>query len=106
AIRQLFGSTAARGGQPEPELSGAGFTYRHDWGARRGQWVLRLDWNLIQPPSRVLVAIGEGVPGGPSAGKFIGAARYTCTTWPRVGKASTSGSTSRGAATSRSTPIT
>ena len=77
AVRQLFGSAPARAGRPEPELSGAGFTYRHDWGARRGQWVLRLNWDVIQPPSRVLVAIGEGVPSGPSAGKFIGAARYT-----------------------------
>lgn len=77
AVRQLFGGAPARAGRPEPELSGAGFTYRHDWGARRGQWVLRLNWDVIQPPSRVLVAIGEGVPGGPSAGKFIGAARYT-----------------------------
>ena len=77
AVRQLFGGAPARAGRPEPELSGAGFTYRHDWGARCGQWVLRLNWDVIQPPSRVLVAIGEGVPGGPSAGKFIGAARYT-----------------------------
>lgn len=77
AVRQLFGGAAARAGQPEPELSGTGFTYRHDWGARRGQWVLRLNWDVVQPPSRVLVAIGEGVPGGPPAGKFIGAARYT-----------------------------
>lgn len=76
AVRQLFGPAAA-GAEPQPELSGTGFTYRHDWGARRGQWVLRLNWNVIQPPSRVLVAIGEGVPGGPNAGKFIGSARYT-----------------------------
>ncbi|MGI4843301.1 MAG: hypothetical protein ACRYF7_08285 [Janthinobacterium lividum] len=77
AVRQLFETAAARAGRPEPELSGTGFTYRHDWGARRGQWVLRLDWNVIQPPSRVLVAIGEGAPGGTAAGKFIGAARTT-----------------------------
>ena len=76
AVRQLFG-TAAAASDPQPELSGTGFTYRHDWGARRGQWVLRLNWDVIQPPSRVLVAIGEGVPGGPNAGKFIGSARYT-----------------------------
>ncbi|WP_436105494.1 hypothetical protein [Massilia sp. LjRoot122] len=61
----------------QPALSGTGFTYRHDWGARRGEWLLRLNWNAIQPGSRVFVAIGEGVPGGPPAGKFIGAARYT-----------------------------
>jgi hypothetical protein len=64
-------------GKLQPALSGNGFTYRHDWGARRGQWILRLNWDAIQPPSQVFVSIGEGVPGGPDAGKFIGAARYT-----------------------------
>jgi hypothetical protein len=76
AVRQLFGPASAPLA-PQPELSGTGFTYRHDWGARRGEWLLRLNWDVIQPPSRVFVAIGEGVPGGPNAGKFIGAARYT-----------------------------
>ena len=61
----------------QPALQGNGFTYRHDWGMRRGEWLLRLNWNAIQPGSQVFVAIGEGVPGGPPAGKFIGAARYT-----------------------------
>lgn len=60
-----------------PALQGTGFTYRHDWGMRRGEWLLRLGWNVIQPGSQVFVAIGEGVPGGPPAGKFIGAARYS-----------------------------
>lgn len=72
AVRQLFGAAA-----PEPELSGTGFTYRHDWGTRRGQWVLRLNWSAVGPRSRVLVSIGEGAAGGTDAGKFIGAARYT-----------------------------
>ncbi|MFN3791780.1 hypothetical protein [Massilia sp.] len=61
----------------QPALQGTGFTYRHDWGMRRGEWLLRLNWDLIQPGSQVFVAVGEGVPGGPPAGKFIGAARYT-----------------------------
>lgn len=61
----------------QPALQGTGFTYRHDWGMRRGEWLLRLNWDQIQPGSQVFVAIGEGVPGGPPAGKFIGAARYT-----------------------------
>jgi hypothetical protein len=61
----------------QPELAGAGFTYRHNWGARRGQWTLRLNWAAVTPQSRVLVSIGEGTAGGPDAGKFIGAARYT-----------------------------
>ncbi len=62
---------------PQPELSGNGFTYRHDWGARRGQWVLRLNWAAVTPRSRVLVAAGEGAAGGPDAGKVVGSARFT-----------------------------
>ncbi|KFI08351.1 hypothetical protein [Massilia sp. BSC265] len=61
----------------QPALQGTGFTYRHPWGARRGEWLLRLNWNQIQPGSQVFVAIGEGLPDGPDAGKFIGGARYT-----------------------------
>ena len=61
----------------QPALQGNGFTYRHDWGLRRGEWLLRLNWDVIQPGSQVYVAVGEGVPGGTNAGKFIGAARYT-----------------------------
>ncbi len=72
AIQQLASAAA-----PEPEFSGNGFTYRHNWGSRRGQWILRLNWSAVNPVSRVLVAIGEGAAGGPDAGKFIGAARYT-----------------------------
>ncbi|QOY93024.1 hypothetical protein IM543_15705 [Massilia sp. UMI-21] len=62
---------------PQPALAGTGFTYRHDWGQRRGQWVLRLGWDAVTPRSQVFVAIGEGAPGGPDAGKLIGSARYT-----------------------------
>ena len=61
----------------EPALSGTGFTYRHNWGPRRGQWTLRLNWADVTPRSHVFVSIGEGAAGGPDAGKFIGAARYT-----------------------------
>lgn len=75
AVHRLPGAAAA--GQPQPELSGTGFTYRHNWGLRRGQLVLRLNWSVITPRSRVLVAIGEGAAGGVDAGKFIGSARYT-----------------------------
>ena len=62
---------------PEPELTGTGFSYRHNWGPRRGQWTLRLNWGVVSPQSHVFVSIGEGAGGGPDAGKFIGAARYT-----------------------------
>lgn len=59
------------------ELFGTGFTYRHDWGNKRGQWKLPLNWGAVNPRSRVFVAIGEGAAGGPDGGKFLGAARYT-----------------------------
>ena len=72
AVQPLLGAAA-----PQPELSGAGFTYRHDWGARRGQWTLRLNWGDVNPRSQVFVSVAEGAVGGPDAGKFIGAARYT-----------------------------
>lgn len=65
-------------GDISPEaLSGQGFTLRHDWGDRNGQWILRLNFSSANPRSRVFVAIGEGAAGGPNAGKFIGGARYT-----------------------------
>ncbi|WP_338760500.1 hypothetical protein [Massilia sp. METH4] len=78
AVRQIMASSAPQGaGAPQPELSGTGFTYRHNWGARRGQWTLRLNWGAVSPTSRILVSIGEGAAAGPDAGKFLGSARYT-----------------------------
>lgn len=73
-VQQLF--KAAQGAVPQ-ELSGTGFTYRHDWGNRRGQLKLNLNWGAVNRRSRVFVAIAEGAAGGPDGGKFIGAARYT-----------------------------
>jgi hypothetical protein len=55
-------------------LAGDGFTYRHDWGLKNGQWILRLNFAAVNTNSRIFVAIGEGDGAG---GKFIGAARYT-----------------------------
>lgn len=72
AVRTLAGA-----GSSEPALSGSGFTYRHNWGARRGQWTLRLNIGGATARSRVMVSIGEGAAGGPDAGKFVGAARFT-----------------------------
>ena len=72
AVRPLMGAAS-----PEPALTGTGFTYRHNWGPRRGQWTLRLNWGAVNPRSRILVSIGEGAGGGPDDGKFIGGARYT-----------------------------
>lgn len=71
AVRPLAGASS------EPALSGNGFTYRHNWGLRRGQWTLRLNIGGATARSRVMVSIGEGAAGGPDAGKFIGAARFT-----------------------------
>lgn len=62
---------------PQPALSGTGVSYRHDWGRRRGQQILRLNWAVVNRRSHVFVSIGEGVAGGPDSGKFVGSARYT-----------------------------
>ncbi|GET37979.1 hypothetical protein [Microseira wollei] len=70
-VIQLFGS---KDGVSTQELSGTGFSYRHDWGDRKGQWILPLNWGAVNRNSRVFVAIGEGASGG---GKFIGSARFT-----------------------------
>jgi hypothetical protein len=70
-MQPLFGSAV------QPELSGTGFTYRHNWGARRGQWKLLLNWGDVNPRSKVFVSIGEGAGADVDSGKFIGGARYT-----------------------------
>lgn len=72
AMQTLAGATSS-----EPALSGNGFTYRHNWGSRRGQHKLRLNLAGVTTRSRVFVSIGEGSVGGPDAGKFIGDARFT-----------------------------
>lgn len=56
---------------------GSGFCIRVNWGNRHGQWVLSYAHPSINARSRVFVAVSEGAAGGPDAGKFIGAARYT-----------------------------
>jgi hypothetical protein len=62
------------GGISAQNLAGTGFTYRHDWGYRNGQWRLHLNWCALNRNSRVFVEIGECDAAG---GKFIGGARYT-----------------------------
>lgn len=52
-----------------------GFTYRQDWGNRRGQWKLTLNSSAISNQSKVLVSICEW--DGVSGQGFVGAARYT-----------------------------
>jgi hypothetical protein len=71
-VSKLF-TRATQGGPVPQNLSGDGFTYRHDWGDRNGFWVLNLNWGAINRNSRVFVSIGECDPRG---GKFIGGARY------------------------------
>jgi hypothetical protein len=70
-VIQLFGS---KDGVSTQELIGTGFSYRHDWGDRKGQQILNLNWGAVNRNSRVFVAIGEGASGG---GKFVGNARFT-----------------------------
>jgi hypothetical protein len=72
-VQSVLGSNGAG----VEQLAGNGFTYRHDWGNKHGSWRLWLNWSAITANSRVFVAIGEGAPGGPAGGKFIGDARYT-----------------------------
>jgi hypothetical protein len=60
---------AAANGAGAQDVSGSGFTYRHNWGARNNQWKLRLNWpGVITANTRVFAAISEG---------HVGAARYT-----------------------------
>jgi hypothetical protein len=61
-------SLAGAAGADAEAISGNGFTYRHNWGARNGQWKLPLTWSGFTPDTRVFVSISEG---------HVGAARYT-----------------------------
>jgi hypothetical protein len=53
------------------------FTIRYDWGDLNGDYILNLSWPGVTARSAVFVAIGEGAAGGPTAGKFIGASKFT-----------------------------
>jgi hypothetical protein len=52
-------------------------TLRWDWGQAHGDVVFRLNWGVVNAGNAVFVAIGEGAAGGPTAGKFIGGAKFT-----------------------------
>ena len=58
-------------------LAGILGTLRWDWGNRNGDWILRLNWGVVGANTAAFVAIGEGAAGGPTAGKFIGNAKFT-----------------------------
>jgi hypothetical protein len=53
--------------------------YRHSWGRRRGVVTLTLgNWPEIKPDSLMFASAGEGlVDGDPTAGKFMGNAKFT-----------------------------
>ncbi len=72
-VRIAGGSTADAG---VAAVSGI-WAYRWDAGNWNGQLNYTLNWGVISPSSLVFVAVGEGLPGGPGAGKFVGNARYT-----------------------------
>jgi len=56
------------------DLADSGFSYRHDWGKLAGPCRLFLNWDAINPKSRVFVSITEGGAGAPGTGTFIGTA--------------------------------
>ena len=56
-------------------LFGTGWTYRHDWGNRKGPWKLTLNSASINCNSRVFVSASEF--GGGEQCAFTGSARYT-----------------------------
>jgi hypothetical protein len=58
-------------------LAGIISCLRWDWGDLHGDWILQFNWGAVSPRTAVFVAIGEGAAGGPTAGKFIGGAKYT-----------------------------
>jgi hypothetical protein len=53
--------------------------YRHSWGRWRGVVTLNLgNWPEIKPDSLMFASAGEGkVDGDPTAGKFMGNAKFT-----------------------------
>ena len=58
------------------ELFGRGFTYRHDWGNRRGHWILNLTWSgVINLNTRIFVSATEFNRANGEA--LVGSANYT-----------------------------
>ena len=52
-------------------------TLHWDWGVQVGDWILQLNWGVVRANTAVFVSIGQGAPGGPTAGKVLGSARFT-----------------------------
>jgi hypothetical protein len=76
-LEEVLQLGAPQDGASAAAFFGNGYRYRHNWGSLNGQHILPLSWPLITSNSLVFVAIGEGVPPNTTAGKKIGAARYT-----------------------------
>jgi hypothetical protein len=72
AVSGMAGGIAPMNGMTYGTLYG--YTYRHDWGFRNGQWKLTLNWCAISPSSKVYVSISEADSVG---NPFVGNARYT-----------------------------
>ena len=79
-VQQMDEAAAAPLSGGSAELTYLDWSGRQNMGYMNGQHIITLvapAGRIITPRSRVFVAISEGLPGGPDAGKFIGAARYT-----------------------------
>ena len=83
AVRPLLRAGA---GSPQPELSGNGFSYRHNWGPRRGQWTLGSTW-VASPPARASSSRSAREPPG---------ARTRGSSWGRLATAVQRRSAGRG----------
>ena len=72
-IRRIFDSAGDDQRFAAPEV------YRHSWGRRNGVVTLNLsNWPEVKPDSLMFASVGEGiVDGDPTAGKFMGDARFT-----------------------------
>ncbi|HWQ96047.1 MAG TPA: hypothetical protein VN368_01620 [Candidatus Methylomirabilis sp.] len=71
-VKELFKTSGAA---VSKELSGNGWTYRHDWGNKKGLWKLNLTSNAINCNSRVFVSATEF--GGGEQCAWMGDAAYT-----------------------------
>jgi hypothetical protein len=72
-IRRIFDSAGDDQRFAAPEV------YRHSWGRLNGVVTLNLsNWPEVKPDSLMFASVGEGiVDGDPTAGKFMGDARFT-----------------------------
>ena len=72
-----FSVVAATVDESQNVLAGIIGSYRWNFGNHHGEWIMTLNWSIITTRTAVFVAIGEGAPGGPTAGKVIKSAKLT-----------------------------